>query len=123
MFGSVACGLDCVHCVGGAIVTYMKKARVLPKQVERIISISLQAFSSVYLLSSISVKHGPSTILHCKPLRQSLTKSIKVLAIELSPYLNIVVTIKKSADIGRKEDCVVGLPYDLKIKGISRVFK
>lgn len=123
MFGGVACALDCVHCVGGAIVTYMKKARVLPKQVERIISISLQAFSSVYLLSSISVENGPSTILHCKPLRQSLTKSIKVLAIELSPYLDIVVTIKKSADIGREKNCVVGLPNDLEIEGICSVFK
>lgn len=123
MFGSVACGLDCVHRVGGAVVTHMEKTRLLPKQIERIVSISLQPFSSVYLLSSISVENGPSAVLNCKPLRQSLAKPIEVLTIDLSPYLDIVITIKKSADISREQDCVIGLPNDLEIKRIGSVFK
>lgn len=30
MFGCVACGFDCVHRVGGAVVAHMKETRLLP---------------------------------------------------------------------------------------------
>ena len=123
MLWCVACGLDRIHCVGGAVVAHMEKPRLLSQQIERIVSIRLQSFPSIDHLSSISVENSPSPILHCKSLRQSLAKPIEVLAIELSPDLNVVVAIQKSADIGGEEDCVVGLANDAEIEGIRSVLK